>query len=363
MSYMVNNAPQGMSTNDMWAHADAALARAYILRGDMQGAMHAREYVFQMQHAGAVQNLMHAYRALAVNDTAGAAQLLAKSVAFVQDGSTVAFKAGPNGSLWGQRFVDATQRPVGTPFQVTPQGIAQMLNQTMDPQQFLKTRNEEQKTMARVAHNQNMELIRLHGIDTTAGTAAAGQASREGIAAAGQEAATGRTEMQQAGADARVQAQIDAANQRATDANQRYRDVAAAKAGQIANARLAAITKETNETYDPTLPEFEHMAPQDLARSKDLYAALRTYAPNIQGGSAKTYASNLLNGTFSLRPMSDGRDAVLDNTNKPIAYIPHTALQHLATPPGGAAAPAQPQAAPIPPAQQQQQQPMPASAQ
>jgi hypothetical protein len=316
---MVANAPRGMSTNDMWPHVGTLLEQAYILKGDMVGAQRAREYVFQQQHVGSNQALMDAYRAMAVGDSAGAAQFLAKSHAFVPDGSTMSFKVGPNNTLWGQRFADGSgNQPMGGPFQVTPGGIATMLNQTLDPQQFLKTLNAERELTQKMVHDQLMTGVRREGIQTTAETQDLNRAQRAATAEAGQTAATARTQLQ-----------VDAANQRAEEANQRMRDIAAARTGQIANARRNALTKEADNYWNPNTNPQDFaggdMSPAQLSQAFDIHAGMRTATPDLQPRSAVDFTKNILNNSWSVRPTADGRLAVLDkpnNSGNVRAYLP-----------------------------------------
>lgn len=331
MSYMVAGAPRGMSTNDMWAHVDSLLQQAFILKGDMVGAQRAREYVFQTQHAGANQMLMQAYRALAVGDAGGAAQFLAKSHAFVPDGSTMAFKVGPNNTLWGQRFVDATGQPVGKPLQVTPQGVATMLNQTLDPQQFLKTLNTERSTIAKIAHNQAMEGLRGKQIDTTAGTAEAARVERQRSSIAAQQGADRRAELH-------AQTQLDIAG----EAVAARREAKAADEGKVANARRTAITKQASDYYvDAQSGVYvgADMTPGQRSQSMDIFGSLRTHNPEMQAGSAVETTQGILSGTHNLQGLrlKNGRIqyAVTDPKGAVVAYLPQAAVQGHSVPPGG----------------------------
>lgn len=339
MSYMVANAPRGMSTNDMWAHVDGLLQKAFIIKGDMVGAQRAREYVFQMQHAGANQMLMQAYRSMAVGDAAGAAQLLAKSHAFVPDGSTMAFKVGPNNTLWGQRFVDATGQPVGGPLQITAQGIGGMLNQTLDPQQFLKTLNTERGTIAKIAHNQNMEGIRNKAIDVGAGTATANR-----------DAANLRAAQQQTGADTRLQQTLDERAREANQADETRRLNKAASDAKVAQATRNAITKQANEYFlDPSANQEAFagadLTPQQRNTAADLFGGLRTYNPDMQAGSAAALSKDIMNHKFDLQEMKmkDGKTqyAVINQQGNTIAYLPQSAMTPHGVQPGQ-----QPQQAP-----------------
>src|SRR5215471_2424393 len=174
MTYMVNNAPAGMNTGDMWRHSATVLSNAFILAGDMQGAQRAQEFVFQQAHVGSVQALMQAYTTFqgGRGDLQSTAQLLAKAHAFFPDGTVGAFQVIPPsgnqpGQILGMRFDEETGRPIGSPFAVTNEMLAGAINQTVDPQKWLETLRQHQQLVETKRHNEMEEGIQLRGQDVT----------------------------------------------------------------------------------------------------------------------------------------------------------------------------------------------------
>jgi hypothetical protein len=254
----------------------------------------------------------------------------------------MAFKVGPNNTLWGQRFVDATGQPVGKPLQITAQGIGTMLNQTLDPQQFLKTLNTERATIAKIAHNQAMEGLRGKQIDTTATTAEANRIERQRAAIAAQEGANARAALH-------AQTQLEIAQ----DAAAARREAKEAREGQISNARRAAITKEGASYYtDETSPTYvgAGMTPQQRAQSLDLFGSLRTHNPEMQAGSAVELTQGIMSHTHTLQGMrlKNGQIQyeVRNPQGQPVAYLPQAAVQGHGVQPGGPKQQAKPQQAP-----------------
>lgn len=150
-TYMINNVPRGMSNNDGWRHVEALLTSAFIAKGDMEGAQRAREMIFQQSQVGTTQALMRAYQALDAGDSNAAASQLAQAYFFAPDGGQAKIHVMKDGSVWAQRYNEATGEQVGQPFNVTKEKIASMLNVTRDPQAFMKHIREEQTAMADIA--------------------------------------------------------------------------------------------------------------------------------------------------------------------------------------------------------------------
>jgi hypothetical protein len=48
LRYVVNRAPSGMPMSDAWRHAESLLVNAFLERGDLAGAQHAKDWVLQM---------------------------------------------------------------------------------------------------------------------------------------------------------------------------------------------------------------------------------------------------------------------------------------------------------------------------
>jgi len=139
-----------MSSTDGWKHVEALGVAAMLMKGNVAGAQHVRELMFQMSHVGANQALMRAHQMLEGNDLVGAAQQLALAYWATPDGGMARIHVTPQG-LYGQRYNEATGLKVGAPFQITKESVAAMLNQTRDPQTFLKGMQANQK------HNADIE--------------------------------------------------------------------------------------------------------------------------------------------------------------------------------------------------------------
>jgi hypothetical protein len=164
-SWQADNLPRGMSANDGWRHTEALMVAAMVAKGDMEGAQRARELVFQMSHVGASQSLMSAYQAISSGDYEGAAQQLARAYYFAPDGGIGKFYATPTG-VYGQRFNEATRQPIGGLIKINPEQVLGMLNMTKDPQKFLTTLRESQKTNSDIEHKQaQSELARAQAKD------------------------------------------------------------------------------------------------------------------------------------------------------------------------------------------------------
>jgi hypothetical protein len=161
ISTMAQGLPQGMSSGDGWKHVEALMVGAMIAKGDMVGAQHARELVFQMSHVGAVQGLMRARQLMGDDgkgDLVGAAQALAQAYYAMPDGGMGKVYV-TNQGLVGQRFNETTGQKVGGMFPITPGFLDGLINQAQDPQTYLKTLRESQKhnadivkTYAETAH-------------------------------------------------------------------------------------------------------------------------------------------------------------------------------------------------------------------
>lgn len=306
ISYAVNSAPSGMPLTDVWQHAEGMLTRAFLEKGDIAGAQHARDYVLQMSHAGSNQNLMAAHQALMTGDSVGAANYLAKAHAFFPDGTIGRFSVDGKGNIWADRLDEHDPtRPLGKPFQVTPDGIAGMLNQTTDPAKYLQTVMAEQKNAADIRHQNAMGDYYSNLLS-----------SRESIAA-------DRNATTTTNAEIRGGAQVTAAEVRA-----------AARAGQGPAASLSkAADTETAKLYGPdAMPNAPMMQRQQMA---DLHHDARLNGANPI--TAETVARGLSDRTLQLLRGTDGRYGVVNpkGPQQPIAYISKDLGDRLA----GAAAP------------------------
>jgi len=128
----------GVGPSDAWRQAESAMVGYYLFRGDVAGAIHAHDWVFQMSHAGTNQYLMQAHQMLSQGDSWGAANALAKAGTFFPDDTMGRFYVDRDGTIWAQRMDEHNpDNAVGKPFKVDQNGIETMLRQTTDPNQFL----------------------------------------------------------------------------------------------------------------------------------------------------------------------------------------------------------------------------------
>lgn len=151
---MVATGPQGMPMTDLWRNAEGALVKAALMRGDLQGAMHAQDFVLQMSHAGMTSNLMAADQALLSGNSTTAAQYLAKAHAFFPDGTYGRFGTGSDGKLYAEQFNEGNGQPTGQRFEVTHNALSYQLMLTRDPVKFAQLVQEQQKTNSSIMLNQ-----------------------------------------------------------------------------------------------------------------------------------------------------------------------------------------------------------------
>jgi hypothetical protein len=370
MTYMVNNAPSGMNTTDMWQHSANLLAAAFIRSGDMVGAQRAQEYVFQQAHVGATQSLMQAYSAMSGGDLTSAAQLLAKAHTFFPDGTAGGFQV-INGQIWGERFDEHTGQPMGQPFQVTPASIRTALNQTIDPQKYLSTLREEQAQVETQRSHMVNEYLTSRGQNIT----------QQGQILTAQGAEEGR-DVTQRGQDIQyqdVQARIAEAHQRAEELNQyRQSQIEAQNARKLAQLqeqeanraqRLELAVQGQEQVRQARVKQVDdtinsYYGPNNLQMQDQTYAATAPVAsnymkgimqsdPGMNGVTAHDLATGLMPSTDQsgqqqpsrYRPMMmpDGYTHIIDRTTgEQKAYLPTTLAQHY----GIIAAPAPQQQAP-----------------
>jgi len=325
LTYVVNGARGGSSVGQGWDQASDALERYFISKGDIDGAMKAREYVFQIQHEGSFTNLADAYRSFQANDMQGAAQYLARAHAFVMDNSALQFQVlGPPGQqqIWFQRFNEDTHAPIGSPQMVTDAGIRSLLMQTANPQTMLSMVNQERTTNNTIEHDrateteatQRIDMERQHYQEQAANYAA-------------------RTAAQQANAEATRQQRADIA--------QRNFDVSQAANTQAARA---AITKEAIAAYPmddttaitpPVGLDGQPLTPQQRVMAQSAYIALRqSLDPNAaqevtksliapEGTAGKRYAATPIQ--MNNKPYY----AIHDQQGNSVAYIPQADLRTL----------------------------------
>lgn len=321
LRYVVQTAPKGLPVSDAWRHAEALLVNAFIQKGDIAGAQHARDFVFQMSHAGSNQYLMAAHQALSAGNGTAAAQYLAKAHAFFPDGTIGRFRSDGT-HVFAERLDenDPSQR-LGASMPVTTSDIAGLLNQTLDPQQYLKTLNTQQAAAA------DARLKQLHG-DYYQQLPAIRQAEVNQRDAASQRSATSRLEAANTSALGRV----TAAQVRAD-----------ALAGKQDLSGEHMIEKETNDLYNPqTSPDQSPEALQNLGKQANIYRALRTN--HISGPQAQAVTKGLASGDLQVKVSPDKTQAgVFNKSGKALVYLPPSAVSQLAGAP-----PAPPQRTALP---------------
>lgn len=297
--YAVSTAPSGLPMSDVWRQAEASLVGAMIAKGDMAGAQHARDFVLQMSHQGTNMNLMAAHQALQAGNGKAAADLLAKAHAFFPDGTIGRFRTdGKN--VWAETTDENNPgTKVGPSFQVTPDKIAGMLNQTTDPQQYLKTLTEMQKAASQA------RLAEQHG-DYYAGAAQRSADKNATSILTTRE----RTDATRYAADKRLEA-------------------AALKQGGPDKTLSRQVDKETEEKFAATRSD---LPPEQNSRAGGIYHAVR------MGGAtppeAEAVAKGLTDGSLLGARLPDGRWGIV-NKDKPgqvIQYLPPGSLDKFAPP-------------------------------
>lgn len=288
--HIAQTAPKGATMSDGWRMAEGMLVEAFIRKGDIAGAQHARDLVLQMSHAGSIQHLMKAHQALSAGDGITAANELARSHAFFPDGTMGRFRSDGRG-VYAERIDESDpSRRLGPSIPVTPEGIAGLLNITRDPKQYLKTLNEQQKLTS------DMRLKEQHGqyyADTiTQRDRAAAMQQDTTLTVAGQrdQSANARAllgsqdkELDRQAAMARTQVQVGA------------------KAAPTSDLLGRTIDKEVTERYGL---EDNTLSGEQRATASELYKGAR------RGGAtpvtADSVARGLMDQSLGLVPLTDG---------------------------------------------------------
>ena len=334
MNYMVNNSARGMAVDDMWRQADMMISLPFLVRGNAEGAQRAHEFIFQLAHAGTNMAMMQGYSALRMGDYQGAAQLLAKAYSFFPDGGSMVLQPTSNG-LFAQRYNSDTGQPMGTPFQVTPQGVAGMLNQTTDPQQWAKTLTEEQTAVANATHKSVLDEYYQNRPQT-----------QKDIAQMHIDAAEANRQAAENSAMQRLQYTQDQENQRAAATNARLNQVHADTLNQQQAVKDQAVNGFLNQYY-PSFASGQGGVDANTAQEAGYAAGL--FRNNMPAPQSKYIAQELMkpDGQYQLRPMADGQNTAVvqrNNPNQPIAIFSAGTVAHLGYP-----RPAAPQGAAPPP--------------
>lgn len=316
LTYLVSAGGRGQPMSELWRNAEVQLMSHAAQHGDYAGMQHARDFVFQMVHAGTSEHLQDAYISLQSGDTMGAAQALAKAHAFAPDNSSAKFAVDGQGQLVGQRFseIDPT-KPMGAPVPISLNTIAGLLSRAADPHQF----------MASVQHQQllSSEIALHHAQIKHFGDEIDVQREGHAVTLAGHQ----QTSLDRGDATrARLQASEEATLARrdiAAERGQYYQSVQQARldsAKQLQDERLearrqlqaehqhsanAALEKETNTAFDPSnMPK--GMDPGKFSLGSTLYKDIRSNDPGSTGPYSKYLADGLIGGTFKIAPVTDG---------------------------------------------------------
>lgn len=291
--YIVDTSPRGMSMSDGWQHVQSLLTQYFILKGDMDGAEKAQDFVMRQAFMGSNIHLMGAAASLERGDGVTAAQQLAKAHAFFPDGTAGRFMTdGKN--VFGVRLDETTGKPLGQPFKITAQDARAQLQVTGNPMTFTKFLSEQQKTASE---------IRLHN------------------AQAGYQEVRPAIELEkEAGRRDRAAATIDQAERNQLYANMRKQAELDAKYSELKGAKDAETAKQVDQWANsdpmqsgwPIPPDIKTPEEQQayMARRDALARGLKTTAPNmsIADSQVKLIADGIIKGTYGIMPTMNPKD-------------------------------------------------------
>ena len=293
---IVTSGPQGMGMTDLWRRAQTTLVYAAAMKGDYAGIQHAQDFIYQMSHQGALANMAAAHQALMSGDVTGAASALAKAHAFFPDNSFGRFGVGGDGKLYGERFDEATGKPVGKRFEVTKEGLLYQMMSAHDPKEYVKQVQTQQKLV---------EDARYHDLTIGKDLAIAGQVSADKGLDRGQ-----RRDASELASETTLSAAALRAGGRAP-------------AGQT--QELHTIGTDATKRYGSESPD----TPENNAKLSPIYADLRRKAvlagKNMPDAQADSLAKRLTQGPaggLRMRDNNDGTTGVYEkNSDTPIGHI------------------------------------------
>ncbi len=324
VKYMVSTSPQGMNMTDSWRRAETSMIVAAIARHDYAGVGQARDLVTQMSQQGATQSLQAASQAFGAGNMAGAAQMLAKAHAFFPDGSVGRFGTDASGNLWAQQLDENDpSRALAPPFQVTQQGIQQMMITTSDPNKYLEMVNAQQQHVSSMALNAarakyygglDQERIQAAGIRQQGvedNIAERATAAHEAVAERGQQAA------------AATEQRREAAQLRAEQGRKESDGFARQTESDATNYYTAG--SKTDQFRDPVTGQAPANVDQARSIAAQVFTGLRV---NAQAGAMSPPHANFLamgvaKGQLQVTRDSQGRYGIADpKTGFVHAYIP-----------------------------------------
>jgi hypothetical protein len=350
LKYMSAAGAPGASPGQNFDRLSSLFEQAMILKGDPVAALHAREYVFRIQHEGAVQNTQAAYAAYQAGDLSSAAQLLARAHAFVPDGSMVGFQV-VGGQIWGQRFSQDSHTKIGQPFNVNDRAILAAGMQINDPAKFQEIANAERTTNENMVHHTMEEK---HAAGTLEETVRKNTADIAHQKAADEEAARYHRDL--------VSSRGDIAEQNRQAALERVR-LRLDQSNNTINKQLQTqARKDANDLYGEKAiePPLDHLGQEMSAGQRDkaanLYYGLTTANPGLQMRMAAEITRHLVApepkpgeaDTRRFRPyMTNVKDTagqpvygVQDRNGNTMAYLPASTMRAIL--PNPAAAPTPP---------------------
>jgi hypothetical protein len=158
MNYLQQSNPKGMTSDDLLRTAQNSML-AWTMHLGPAAMEQGQEFVTMFAQHGTFQHLKRGFEMQSVGDAQGAANEYAQAYKYFPNGENTRFRVtGAPGqqNIWGERYDPHTGDRIGEPFQVNPQMVRNMLNITSNPQTYLKTLGEMQKTDAERLHYQSV---------------------------------------------------------------------------------------------------------------------------------------------------------------------------------------------------------------
>lgn len=301
LSYLVQTKGPDVPLSDAWLNAERALVNNRVWAGDMAGVQHAHDFILNMSHAGFNQSLVQAGQALQAGDGIGAAKALAQAHAFFPDGAMGQFGVDQAGHVWGQRMDPANpSKTIGQPFQVTPNALMGLFNQSSDPKEYLDELYKQRQLVDQEAHNSTMNDYYRGLIDA-----------------------------RNHAADVSAQSRVAAANSRAAGTVSAAQVRSEGRAGLGPQASFyKGVEKEVNDNYGPDV--MPKASDNDRGLMADIHVSARENGANSL--RAREAAFGLHDGSLRVRDAGNGTFGVVDPKKPnapPIAYLSDDVVQKL----------------------------------